>query len=199
MTTLGLRGAIACTSAPPRRLQRSWRSTSAPWVLPPCLLSPPVWNPKAMGGTGTNGAPVFRGGRVSWGDSSGQIKRAPHLGVTPGVSYQVGTGDGEVRGLPVARPGATTASTSPATARSRRFETLVPASRLRSGGKSASPRHRWWLAVAGDGLPLRWRRHRAFGPDRRERPEPEITIVLEGRPDRSAHPASIVSPPVRRW
>ncbi len=69
-----------------------------PLGSPALSLSPPVWNPKAMG-TGTNGAPVFRGGRVYLGDSSGQIHALHVGGATPGVSYQVGTGDGEVRGF----------------------------------------------------------------------------------------------------
>ena len=69
-----------------------------PAGTPNLSLSPPVWNPKPMG-SGTNGAPVFRGDRVYLGDSTGQIHALHVAGGTSGNSYQVATGDGVVKGF----------------------------------------------------------------------------------------------------
>jgi len=77
-----------------------WALDLGPSGSPDLSLSSMAWNPKPLGiGSGANGSPVFRGGRLYIGTDSGAAAALHSLRVSDGNLYSYTHGDGELKGF----------------------------------------------------------------------------------------------------
>jgi hypothetical protein len=76
-----------------------WALDLGPPGAPNLTLSALPWNPKPLGGAGTVGSMVLRGGRLYLGTDSGAAAQVHSLRLTDGDLYSYTHGDGQVKGF----------------------------------------------------------------------------------------------------